>query len=87
MCIKCAFCDATVRDVEDAIVAGWIPCYVDAAKEREVADPVCEECKVNRLIWTEDDGYELPVEADEDNEDEWMDAAADHKREQPCGYE
>jgi hypothetical protein len=61
MSIKCALCEKQAFDVADAIRNGWIPSYGDAKTEREVGDPVCWTCKVEKLTWDEEDGYVLPV--------------------------
>ena len=52
--ITCAFCRATVPDVESAIDADWIPSY--DVGETEMADPVCPACQTAYLHFPDPDG-------------------------------
>lgn len=45
--LVCAFCPATVPDVDTAINAGWEPSYFDG--DIEMAVPVCPACQRTRL--------------------------------------
>lgn len=44
--MRCAFCNATVSDVDEAIEAEWKPSYWTAvANGSEISKPVCPQCQ------------------------------------------
>lgn len=47
--VACSFCNASVPTVDEAIIAGWIPTYLDG--DEEVDEVVCPKCIARRLTW------------------------------------
>ena len=57
----CEFCGQT-EVLEQAIDAGWIPCFWDEANNAEVLGPVCVACQaIHGVVYDDDFGdYKLP---------------------------
>ncbi len=56
MPVTCAFCPATVADMDAAAAAGWEPSHYSTPDTMTSADggPVCPACQQTRLTYDED---------------------------------